>query len=230
MEADLAVPNLTAGSRFAGPEQTTAYEIGFKGNWPWFSLNIALFDQAIEDFQTNVFTGTGFVLLNAGKQSTTGLEVDSVWLPAPDWRIDFSATWLDPVYDSFTGGEGVGGPQDLSGRRPAGISELSLSTSATWNVELGNVAAYLRGEYVFEDEVQVADNVPASVASRKVNLVNASAGLDWASGWQLQLWVRNLTGDEFLASSAFPAAGQPGTFLGYPNEPRTWGINGRFRF
>jgi outer membrane receptor protein involved in Fe transport len=230
VEAGIAVPNLTAGSRFAGPEQTTAYEIGFKGNWPRYSINLAVFDQAIEGFQTNVFTGSGFVLLNAGKQSTSGLEFDSVWLPADDWRIDFSATWLDPIYDSFTEGEGVGGPQDLSGRRPAGVSELSISTAATWSFLLGNVDAYLRGEYVFEDEVQVVENVPASVASRKVNLFNASAGLAWNNGWELQLWVRNLTDDEFLASSAFPAAGQPGTFLGYPNQPRTWGITGRVRF
>ena len=67
---------MTAGTRYAGPEESTVYELGFKGQWDRTQLNVAIFDQSIEGFQSNIFVGTGFVLANAGKQSTTGIEVD----------------------------------------------------------------------------------------------------------------------------------------------------------
>ena len=227
--AGLAVPNMRSGTRYAGPEESEVYEIGFKGNWATTSLNVALFTQEIEGFQSNIFTGTGFVLANAGKQSTDGIEVDAVWMPNESWNLTFSGTWLDPVYDSFEGAEGPDGPVDLSGTAPAGVHEFSMSTSATYYFDLGNASSFIRGEYVYDDEVQVVENVPAFIASREVSLLNASIGLAWPNGVEVTLWGRNLTDDEFL-QSAFPAVAQAGSFSGYPNQPRTYGATVRYRF
>ncbi|MEM6605945.1 MAG: TonB-dependent receptor, partial [Pseudomonadota bacterium] len=84
-------------------------------------------------------------------------------------------------------------------------------------------------EHQYEDEVQVVDNVPASIASREVNMVNASFGFNFESGWELNFWGRNLTEDEFL-QSAFPAVAQAGSFSGYPNTPRTYGATVKYNF
>jgi len=227
--AGLAVPNLTAGTRYAGPEDSTVYELGFKGNWDRTQLNVAIFDQSIKGFQSNIFTGTGFVLANAGEQSTTGVEVDALWVPIDPLRLTFSGTWLDPVYDSFEGAEGVDGPVDLSGTQPPGIPTLSLNTTATWYFDVGAVQAFIRGEYIYEDEVQVIENVPAEVASREVSMFNASLGFGFSNGLEVTLWGRNLTNDEFLLS-AFPAVAQFGSYSGYPNQPRTYGVTLRARF
>ena len=43
------------------------------------------------------------------------------------------------------------------------------------------------------------------------------------------LWGRNLTDHETLVS-AFPTTAQPGTFTGYPNAPRTYGLTLRKNF
>ncbi|MEE4107954.1 MAG: TonB-dependent receptor, partial [Halieaceae bacterium] len=96
-EAGLLLPNLTTGTRFAGPEESEVFEIGLKGEWDRFALNLAVFTQEIEGFQSNVFSGTGFNLANAGKQSTDGVEVDLNWAPIDGLRIGFAATWLDPL-------------------------------------------------------------------------------------------------------------------------------------
>lgn len=77
-DAGLAVPNLTSGTRFAGPEDSEVFEIGVKGAFSTFAFNLAIFDQTIEGFQSNAFTGTGFALANAGEQSTTGADRKSV--------------------------------------------------------------------------------------------------------------------------------------------------------
>jgi iron complex outermembrane receptor protein len=222
--AGLAVPNMTAGTRFAAPENSTVYELGLKSNWSANWLNVAAFYQEIEGFQSNIFTGTGFSLVNAGKQSTYGVEIDSVFIPVDPLTIAFALTWLDPTYDSFVGAEGVGGIVDLSGTRPAGIHEWSTNLSGTYDFDVGaSMSGFIRAEWIYESEVQVIENVPESVASREVNVINASIGLSLTDNIDAMIWGRNLTDDDYLIS-AFPAVAQAGSYSGYPNQPRTYGI------
>ncbi len=227
--AGLIVPNLTTGSRFAAPEESTVYEIGMKARFDAVAVNVALFDQEIEGFQSNIFTGTGFALANAGKQSTTGLEVDVRWAPNEVFQGSLAATFLDPKYDSFVGGTGVSGPEDLSGTTPPGIHELSITATGVFNFTVGNADGYARAEYIYEDEVQVIENVPEQFAAREVGTLNASVGLRWENGFEAMLWGRNITDDEYLLS-AFPSVAQNGSFSGYPNQPRTYGLTLRKYF
>ena len=57
------------------------FELGIKGQFDRMSFNLALFDQTIDGFQSNAFTGTGFALANAGSQSVRGFEFDSTVNP-----------------------------------------------------------------------------------------------------------------------------------------------------
>jgi iron complex outermembrane receptor protein len=228
--AGLGTPNLVSGTRFAGPEESTVYELGFKARWDMGTLNVAIFDQSIEGFQSNIFSGVGFNLANAGKQSTTGIEIDAVYSPSDSVQFTFGGIFMDPIYDSFVDALGPDGRTDLSGMKPAGIHEISVSTSATYSGEFGNGTTwYFRGEFIFEDEVQVVDNVAKEIASREVNLFNASYGLSTESGWDFSVWGRNLTDDEYLLS-AFPSVFQEGSLSGYPNAPRTYGVTVRKSF
>jgi outer membrane receptor protein involved in Fe transport len=232
--AGLAVPNLTAATRYAGPEDSTLYEIGLKSQWDTVSMNLAIFDQEIEGFQENVFQGTGFVLVNAGKQSTTGAEIDLLWAISENFEWYIAATFLDPVYDSFFGAPGPEGPVDIFDTKVPGISETSANTWFRYSFDLGaSTTGFIRAEYYYESETQVIINVPEDVASREVNMVNASIGLRWANGLEAMLWGRNLTDDEFL-QSAFPTTfqnlAQPFTYSGYPNQPRTYGLTLRMYF
>ena len=238
--AGLTVPNLVYTTRFALPEDSTVYEIGLKARWDTFSLNLAIFDQEIENFQENIFTGTGFNLQNAGKQSTTGVEIDIRWQPSEVFEGTFAATFMDPVYDSFVVAESVdddpssptyleGISADLSGTQPPGIHEISLVAAGRFSFNVGNAAGFVRAEYIYEDLVRVIANTPASIASREVSTINASTGLAWENGLEVMLWGRNLTNDEYLLS-AFPSVAQGGSFSGYPNQPRTYGVTVRKYF
>ena len=229
--AGLGLPNLASGFRFAGPEDATVYEIGLKARFERGALNIAVFDQEIEGFQSNIFNGTGFNLQNAGKQSTTGLELDATWVPTDAWQLSFAATWLDPVYDSFPNFVFPdGSTQDLSGTQVPGVHEFSMNTSAIYNFDIGaSTSGFLRVEYIFDDKVPIIENVPASVASREVSTFNASVGMQWENGFEAMLWGRNLNNDDYLLS-AFPSVAQAGSFSGYPNEPRTYGVTLSMRF
>jgi outer membrane receptor protein involved in Fe transport len=221
--------NFAVGTRFADPEESLVYELGLKGQWDTVSLNMAIFMQEIDGFQSNVFSGTGFNLANAGKQSTDGVEIDLTWLPIDGLRIGFAATWLDPLYDSFTGALGPDGPMDLSGEKPSGIPELSTNTNISYSFDLLGAYSYVRLEHVYEEDVQVVDNIPSSIAGREVNMINASAGMSWSNGLEFNLWGRNIFDDEYLLS-AFPSVAQTGSISGYPNQPATYGLTLKYNF
>lgn len=222
------------GTRFAGPEEATVYELGLKTRFERGAFNLAIFEQSIEGFQSNLFQGSGFVLANAGEQSTEGFEVDAVWLPVDQLRLTFAATYLDAVYDQF---ENAPGPNnsviDLSGEEPAGIPEWSISSSVTYNFELGSAAAFVRADWQYESNVLMVDNILTSTGAeqpfREISTVNASSGLSWENGLSVQLWARNLFNDEHLLS-AFPGVLQQGVINGYRNVPRTYGLSLRKSF
>ncbi len=220
----LGLPNLNAGSRFAGPEEAMVYEIGLKARFERASINLTVFEQEIKDFQSNIFLGTGFFLANAGKQSTTGLELEVNYAPVDSLRLSFAGTFMDPKYDSFPLGEGVNGPEDLSGTQVPGVHEISINLSAVYSFEFGSSGSgFVRAEYIYDDNIQIIENVPASVASREVGTFNASIGVAWENGYEAMLWGRNINNDDYLLS-AFPSVAQFGSFSGYPNEPRTYGL------
>jgi iron complex outermembrane receptor protein len=227
--AGLIQKNQNYGTRFAGPEEATVYELGMKSSFKQGGINVTIFDQTIDGFQSSIFVGTGFVLANAGQQSTQGIEFDAVYRPTDNISLTFAGTLLDPVYDSFVGASGLTGPVDLSGKKPAGIHEQSLVAGITYNFELDNdIYGYARADYIYESEVHLVENVPETM-TREVSTINLSTGLTFSNGVSAQLWVRNLTNDEYFLS-AFPTPIQSGSFNAYPSQPRTFGINVAYEF
>lgn len=243
--AGLGVANLTAGSRFAGPEESTVMEVGVKANFDWASINLTLFDQEIEGFQSNIFTGSGFVLANAGSQSTRGVELETLWYPSEDFTINAAVTYLDPKYDSFVA-SAVG---DISGSRPAGIPEWTVIVGAQYELDLGSSLLVPRVNYLHQSETRLVEGLPAFLVrgpdgsitnaapaiaaadpfTREVNDVTASLTWEHDSGFSLQAWARNLL-DERNLGTVFDSPAQPGSVSAYPNDPRTYGITGRFRW
>jgi len=172
--AGLALPNLTTGSRFAGPEESEVYEAGLKAQWPLVAFNIAVFKQSIKGFQSNVFTGTGFALANAGEQSTFGIEFDGTVKPTDGLNLFVAFTYLDPKYDSFVN-SAVG---DLSGATPAGIPALSASMGGSYTYEFaGGTKFTVRGDYAYESDVRSPKVCRAS--SSPMPTAPATSSLRW---------------------------------------------------
>ena len=198
------------------------FEIGLKGAWDTFAVNVALFDQTIDGFQSNVFTGTGFALANAGEQSTQGLEIDATWNATENLTLGFAGTFMDPVYDSFQNSASG----DISGQRPYGISETSTSASATYDFVLNGWDAFVRGDWQYEGPSNYFDE-PANNTligeEREYSLFNASAGFTTEGGIDVSVWGRNIFGEEFI-TTAFPSVAQSGSLSGYPNQPATYGV------
>ncbi len=233
-DAGLAVTNLSVGTRFAEPEEATVYEIGVKGQWEGFAFNLALFDQTLEGFQGNVFTGTGFVLGNAEEWNTKGIEFDSSISPIPELTFTAAFTYLDAEYVSFVGGTAFNPatlttvPTDLSGLRPAGIPEWNITVGGTYNLEFasGEVLTF-HADFLHESNTQIAEGLPQF--TREVNQLNASVTLELLNGLSVTAWGRNLT-DDVYNTTVFPGVAQAGTLSGYRNFPRTYGGSVKFKF
>ena len=238
--AGLTVNNLEFGSRFAGPEESEVIELGLKGNWDGISANLTAFRQDINGFQSNIFTGTGFLLANAGKQRTYGVEFESTANPIDPLTLNFAVTWLDPEYVDFQQST-VG---DLSGTTPAGIPEWTLVMGAQWEQDLGNGDLLTaRTTFHHESRVQITEGLPGFLAggqaaaiaaaapfTRQVDELSASltySFIDW--DMDISFWGRNLLNDRYMLS-LFDSPGQPGSISTYPNQPRTYGATVRKRF
>ena len=246
LSTDARAPTNGVG-RTADPESVTLYEAGLKTRFRGGFLNLAVFQQSIKGFQSNAYTGTGYSLVNAGKESVKGFEVDAAARPLPWLSLTGGLTYLDAKYNSFKRAPCVkydtvqcpfnpntgGFPpfRDLSGQRPAGIPKWNVSTSATISHDFGNgLSSFLRGEYDYASKVQLTETTPASVATYGSRNVNASLGIvSEPVGAQILFWARNLTNYKAIAGS-FPTVAQDGSYTGYPNEPRTYGVTLSKRF
>ncbi len=237
--ANLAPVNLSGGTRFAGPESSEVYEVGLKAQFDQVAFNLAVFKQTVDGFQSNIFTGTGFALANAGKQQVRGFEFDGSVSPVDALTLTMAVTYLDPKYVSFVN-TGIaipgqptpqqGGPQlDLSGAQPSGIPELSMSLGAAYTQELGSsgTSLTLRTDYSYESPVQIVDNVPG--VKRNQQSLSGALILGFERGIELSVWGRNILNNRYLIS-VFPSVAQSGSLSGYPNVPRTYGISARVRF
>ena len=230
--AGLALNNLTTGTRFAGPEDATVYEIGLKGQFDGFGFNLAVFKQVLKGFQSNVFSGTGFVLGNAEKQSTKGVEIDATISPTRGLNFTASYTYLDPKYDKFTGGSAFNAgnnisPTDLTGFTPSGISKHSVSVGGTYNIEVGGGnALILHSDYQLNSAYQIAQGLPNKAA---IESLNASVAFAFANGLELSIWGRNLTEPKYNPV-IFASVAQSGSLSGYPSPPRFYGASAKFKF
>ncbi|RKF22967.1 TonB-dependent receptor [Altericroceibacterium spongiae] len=242
-DAGLTLNNLTYGSRYAGPENSRVIEGGAKADLGWASGNLAVFHQQIKGFQSNIFTGTGFALLNAGKQSTFGVEFEGQVTPLDRLTLNMGVTYLDPTYDSFRD-SAVG---DLSGERPAGIPTWSIMLGAQYSQPIGNGVITPRVSYLYQSDTRLEDGFPnfverdaqgdivdSSVAralaaeyTREVNDLTASLAYEMDAGITLSVWGRNLLDDRNY-STVFDTPAQPGGISGYPTDPRTYGASVRF--
>ncbi|HWU04329.1 MAG TPA: TonB-dependent receptor, partial [Novosphingobium sp.] len=184
----LATNNLryvNGGGRFAGPEKSTVYEAGLKANWDLATLNIAVFKQDIRGFQSNIFTGIGFDLLNADKESVFGFEFEGQVRVTPELTIAESLTYLKPRYDRFTNSSWG----DISGLTPAGIPPISSTFAITWDRPLGNgQRLILRGDWHYEAPTQIEDGLPGFITkSSSGAVISYQTGLDAARAFRREV-------------------------------------------
>lgn len=243
------VPNNAAGqpaieAATIAPEDVTHIEIGLKTRPArGVTANFTLYETTIEDYQANVVNAQvgvlrGF-LANAKEVRVRGAELDVSVTFADRASLYGAVAYTDAEYVSFADAppplELTGGPPvfDASGTPLPGVSEWALSAGAeTWRPgrALGTDGEYFAGlDASYRSEFSSSATFSEFLVVDGYALLNARAGFRSDTGWDLFVWSRNLTDEdyfEFLSA----ASGGTGLFVGYPGDPRTWGVTLRGAF
>jgi outer membrane receptor protein involved in Fe transport len=231
-------------------ETAEAFEVGLKSEFPEQALriNAALHYTTIEDFQTNTFVGTGFLLQNAGALESYGGELEFFWVPAHNTEVSLGYAYTHAEYAElkeggcwsatpvFTGQPDPsinpdGKSCDRSGDQISLTPEHAANLGIKKNFSLSDgVEAYVYGEYTFiSGIIQGNDNDPLK-AEKDYGTVNLRTGIDFVeSGLTVTLWGRNVLDEEYRGST-FNAPEQNGKLLTAAGEPRTYGLTLNKRF
>ncbi len=229
------------GSRDFTNEDIDAYEIGLKTRLldNRVRLSVAAFSQSLKNFQSEIFNGASFDVNNAGNVSIKGVEVDIYAKPIEQLVWTFGATYLDHQFDQFdrgpctvaerrdpnSGSCFTNGFQDFAGRKLSGVSDLTLSSTATFTQAINqDYEGFIRGEVQYRSGFNPKADLNPLAEQDGGAMLAASIGIsNQEQGWDLYAWGRNLTDTEYL-QGVFDSVGQPGSLNGYPVNPPTYGV------
>ncbi|SIN88964.1 TonB-dependent receptor [Chitinophaga niabensis] len=227
------------------PEYVQHYEVGIKTTPSAAStLNLAVFNTDIKDFQTQVQTAELGVnrgyLANAEKVQVRGAELDGNIRFNNNFNIFGAVAYTDGKYKSFKNApvplEETGGTsafKDISGGRLPGISKWSgslggeLSTGGKFLAQGGRYFLALDGYYRSEFSSSPSPSPFLNVDGYAI--FNGRLGFRAAKGVSVFIWGRNLFNTDYY-EQLLVAAGNAGQYAGVLGDPRTYGITLRYNF
>ncbi|HQR03144.1 MAG: TonB-dependent receptor [Proteobacteria bacterium] len=122
-------PNPVLVTTPVDPEKATTYEVGFKSVFAdgRAQLNGALFVNKITDMQLSRLPAgtTSSILLNAGKATMEGIELEGVFLVADGWKLQASYGYLHGKFDEY-----MDYPYNAATAALAGVTTTTLINTA----------------------------------------------------------------------------------------------------
>lgn len=207
------------------------YEVGMKGDFLDSSLrfNATAFYMDYTDLQIVRFGPTeanpefgSFITDNIGEAEIAGVELEATWYPTENLMLYASYSYLDTEVDDLVLETG-GGATDYSGLPLRMAPENSYAVTASYDVPLNSGSNLnFRLDYSHMDEMHNDYASDKVTISEEHDLLSARAA--WLSSdgnWEVALWGKNLTEEEYISHSYRIG---PGT-IGVWGAPRTYGAS-----
>jgi len=238
--------NLVSTKRTFAPERVVNYTLGAKGRFlrgqAWGSL--VLYRMDVRDYQDRAILGTTFVLRNSGDLRQQGAELEGGLKLGQAFELTGAVAYLDSRFLRFPGASGLpglGGTQDLTGRRARFSPRWSGNLAARWALtppgrerewSLAGNMAFVSSQYLGSTTDANPQTIEPGYALLGARLTLA----DPRAGWGLALFGNNLTNTAYslgrfnqvldaalgLRNGVFPGSTAIRRIHG---EPRTWGIS-----
>lgn len=212
-----------------GPEKVRTAEAGiktrfFEGRW---TFNVAGFHNKFDDYQQSVQNPVidgrpvqGSVVVNAGKATIYGVEVETAIKPVTTLELRANATFLQTSFDELVNPTGAA-DRDFTGNRIPHAPQLLAYVGGTWELPPfgvpGSFQLNASLNYVSKTYTEITNN--DELASDPRTLVNGGLSYSTADGhWQLSILVKNALDKEYRFASQRLAAG---TYTARWGAPRT---------
>ncbi|ALE17971.1 Outer membrane receptor protein, mostly Fe transport [Altererythrobacter epoxidivorans] len=241
-DVTLEVDGDTVVVPYFAPEKVWTYEVGAKGSWldGRVNVSVAAFHSDYKDFQARVgggntgVTGGSFPVLNAGKLTIQGIEVEGSVKPSTPLTIMASVGYLNAKYDEFTDGRrapafSCNPTGNAVTCEPAFAPPLTARVGMDYTVPVGDDASLsFGGDMRFVDKHYLSVDNREGLEEDGYYLGNVYAEIDWG-GYYLRGMVKNVT------NSLYKTDGQEFSSVGniqtvYFGDPRTWQVTAGFRF
>lgn len=215
------------------PETVDNYELGFKSEWSdgRVRLNGAIFYLDYQDKQEEIglpsegATGQRISVFNAANATMQGVELELQAIITEGLSVNANIGYLDSDYDDFSFNDGFG-IVDLSGSEFRRAPEFTGSVNATYEWQVGDGEAWVRGSYRFLGEHFIEQTNRAELKNDDQHLIDVSVNYA-LNGVTLSLFGRNLTEEDGWAHGlnvsglwAYASA----------RAPRTWGVEVSYDF
>lgn len=233
---------LTLKQREFRDEDVLSYELGTKSSFFGRRLlfNAVFFHSEYDNFQNASFLGLNFIVRNAEKVITKGLEFDSTVIVNGWLKMNVAATFLGAKYNRFKAGPCYFGRTpdnpaegtcvlDGEGLPSAPDLRFTLGGLGHWNVGGGELFA--RADWTWTDAVQTNTNLDPRSVQASYSILNGRIG--WRNDkLDVSAWIQNAT-DESVALVSGPQTlfgGIDGGLQFFLNNPRLYGITLRYHF
>lgn len=222
------------------PETVWTYEGGAKGSFldGRVYLSGTLFYSDFRDFQARVGGGSvaAFPVLNAGRLSIWGIELEATVKPVKNWNIRMTGGYLNARYDEFNDGRRAPAFScNPTGAKvtcePAFAPPLTFTIGTDYRIPVGDGAGItFGGDARFVDKHYLSVDNRAGLVEPGYWLANAFVRFDAEGGrWYVQGGVKNLTDRRYRTDGQeFSSVGNIQTV--YFGDPRTWSAMVGFRF
>lgn len=223
-------------------------------------VNTAVFYQKYKDIQRNITLNDGATLQNTVRNAASGTiqggEVEFTFIPVDSLELSGFFSYIDAAYDKWTDQNSSAVCQPTNPTRPAfcdipvdrskntfsGIPEKSGSLTARYTLPIPESVGDLSvsANVYWQDKTSLyTDNAVDSTGAECQGSSQGSykiynARIDWdrflgVDGVSLAAWGKNLGNEEYF-TSGLCLYNTAGIAMGYPGDPRTYGVTAQYKF
>lgn len=209
-----------------------SYEVGLKGeaNGGRLLYDLAAFYYDYSNFQAQIQNPEPppfFVTANGGNAHALGFEASLMNRFSDRLSGFLNYGWIDAAFNAV---DDDGNPQALAGNRFRLTPEHTVAVGLDWRLPFADGHAfYLRPNYSWRSRVYFEDDNMPGIEQDAYGLLNLNLGVRLANGWDLQGYVHNLTGEEYLIDAGNSGA-QFGIPTYVPGSPRLYGVRFAYAF
>jgi iron complex outermembrane receptor protein len=190
------------------PETSDSFEIGVKGAAfeRRLTANLAVFHTKYDNYQANFYdTVAGTVitrLINAGKVSTRGVELDVTARPTREFTLSGALAYTDASIDSFNCPAAATASCNLNGQPLPFSPKWKAFTRANYALPLQNgLIADFSADYAYQSKTQFDLFQSPDAIQGAYGIVNASIALSSpVGGWRIALVGKNLANKSYATN------------------------------